>query len=205
VNKIENIIIPLFPLNGAIFFPNSNLPLNIFEKKYIEMVDFALSSNRLIGMIQTNSNGGFYSIGSFGKINSFSETNDKRYIINLYGLNYFKIEKELNREENFIIANVKIVNNYNQNLKKDSINFDREILIEKYTKHLQNQKVKIDVDIIKGIEDEELIKFIAMSCSFLTEDKQMLLETYSVNELGNKLISLFDFYPPNIGNKKSIN
>ena len=74
------------------------------------MVDFALSSNRLIGMIQTNSNGGFYSIGSFGKINSFSETNDKRYIINLYGLNYFKIEKELNREENFIIANVKIVN-----------------------------------------------------------------------------------------------
>ena len=205
MNKIENIIIPLFPLNGAIFFPNSNLPLNIFEKKYIEMVDFALSSNRLIGMIQTNSNGGFYSIGSFGKINSFSETNDKRYIINLYGLNYFKIEKELNREENFIIANVKIVNNYNQNLKKDSINFDREILIEKYTKHLQNQKVKIDVDIIKGIEDEELIKFIAMSCSFLTEDKQMLLETYSVNELGNKLISLFDFYPPNIGNKKSIN
>jgi Lon protease-like protein len=205
VNKIENIIIPLFPLNGAIFFPNSNLPLNIFEKKYIEMVDFALSSNRLIGMIQTNSNGGFYSIGSFGKINSFSETNDKRYIINLYGLNYFKIEKELNREENFIIANVKIVNNYNQNLKKDSINFDREILIEKYTKHLQNQKLKIDVDIIKGIEDEELIKFIAMSCSFLTEDKQMLLETYSVNELGNKLISLFDFYPPNIGNKKSIN
>ena len=205
MNKIENIIIPLFPLNGAIFFPNSNLPLNIFEKKYIEMVDFALSSNRLIGMIQTNSNGGFYSIGSFGKINSFSETNDKRYIINLYGLNYFKIEKELNREENFIIANVKIVNNYNQNLKKDSINFDREILIEKYTKHLQNQKLKIDVDIIKGIEDEELIKFIAMSCSFLTEDKQMLLETYSVNELGNKLISLFDFYPPNIGNKKSIN
>ena len=205
MNKIENIIIPLFPLNGAIFFPNSNLPLNIFEKKYKEMVDFALSSNRLIGMIQTNSNGGFYSIGSFGKINSFSETGDKRYIINLYGLNYFKIEKELNREENFIIANVKIINNYKQSLKKDSINFDREVLIEKYTKHLRNQKVKIDVDIIKGIEDEELIKFIAMSCSFLTEDKQMLLETYGVNELGNKLISLFDFYPPNIGNKKSIN
>ena len=52
------------------------------------MVDFALSSNRLIGMIQTNSNGSFYSIGSFGKINSFSETDDKRYIINLYGLNF---------------------------------------------------------------------------------------------------------------------
>ena len=80
------IIIPLFPLNGVIFFPNSQLPLNIFEEKYLEMIDYSLSTNRLIGMIQSNDNK-FYKVGCLGKITSFFETENNRYVINLSGKN----------------------------------------------------------------------------------------------------------------------
>ena len=72
---------PVFPLNGAILFPNTNLPLNIFEEKYIDMVDYALSHNRLIGMIQTNKNKDLFSIGCLGKITNFTETSDGKYQI----------------------------------------------------------------------------------------------------------------------------
>ena len=82
------IIIPLFPLNGVIFFPNSQLPLNIFEEKYLEMVDYSLSTNRLIEMIQSN-NDKFYQIGCLDKISSFYKTDNNRYVINLSGKKYF--------------------------------------------------------------------------------------------------------------------
>ena len=75
------------------FLPNTNLPLNIFEEKYFVMIDFSLSSNRLIDMIQADKNKQLYRIWCIGKISSFYETNDERYIINLIGKNYFTIKK----------------------------------------------------------------------------------------------------------------
>ena len=97
---MKKIVLPIFPLNGVIFFPNSNLPLNIFEERYLEMIDFSLSSNRLIGMIQTDINNKLYKIGCIGKINSFYETKDGRYIINLIGKNYFSITKQMSSLKN---------------------------------------------------------------------------------------------------------
>ena len=73
--------IPIFPLNGAVLFPKTNLPLNIFEDRYIAMVDYALPKNRLIGMIQSKNNGELFNIGCLGKIVGFNETNDWRYLI----------------------------------------------------------------------------------------------------------------------------
>ena len=84
---------PIFPLNGAILFPNTNLPLNIFEDRYIDMVDYALSHKRLIGMIQTKKNEDFFTIGCLGKITNFTETSDGRYQINLEGINRFRVKK----------------------------------------------------------------------------------------------------------------
>ena len=83
--------LPIFPLNGAVLFPDTNLPLNIFEKRYVEMVDYALARDRCIGMIQTDTNNQLYNIGCVGKINNFNETNDGRYLISLQGINCFKI------------------------------------------------------------------------------------------------------------------
>ena len=93
---------PIFPLNGAILFPNTNLPLNIFEERYIDMVDYALSNNRLIGMIQTQENKSFFDIGCLGKITNFTDTPDGRYQINLEGLNRFRIKKIFDNKNKFI-------------------------------------------------------------------------------------------------------
>jgi len=86
------IIIPIFPLSGIIFFPHTNLPLNIFEPRYIAMVDYALNSNSNIGMIQPQKNGTLYSIGYMGKITSCKKTSDGRYLINLIGQDCFKLK-----------------------------------------------------------------------------------------------------------------
>ena len=93
--------IPIFPLNGAVLFPGTSLPLNIFEKRYIEMVDYALSKERCIGMIQFDGKNNLYNIGCIGKIHSFSETTDGRYLISLQGTNCFKIKKELEKRYKF--------------------------------------------------------------------------------------------------------
>lgn len=196
--------IPLFPLNGAILFPNTNLPLNIFEERYVDMINFSLSSNRLIGMIQTDYKNKFYSVGCVGKINSFSETNDKKYTINLIGQNYFKIIKEKNSEKNFVLADVDILSKYIK-IEDDFKIFDKELLIRKYKKYIDKLNIEINLEIVNQITTEELVKFIAMSCNFSVEDKQMLLETYNLRDLGNKLISLFDFYYSNTDTAKSIN
>ena len=86
--------VPIFPLNGVILFPKTNLPLNIFEKRYLKMVDYSLRNNKLIGMIQTRVGDELYSIGCIGKINSFNETEDGRYLISLVGQSFFKVIKE---------------------------------------------------------------------------------------------------------------
>ena len=83
--------VPIFPLNGAIMFPYTNLPLNIFEERYIDMVDYSLSKNRIVGMVQYKTNNEIYDVGCYGKITVFNETPDKRYFINLEGKNCFKI------------------------------------------------------------------------------------------------------------------
>ena len=93
--------IPIFPLNGAVLFPGTSLPLNIFEKRYLEMVDYALSRERCIGMIQSDKKNKLYNIGCIGKIHSFSETTDGRYLISLQGTTCFNVKKELEKNYKF--------------------------------------------------------------------------------------------------------
>ena len=109
--------IPIFPLNGAIMFPKTNLPLNIFEERYIDMIDYAFSNKRLIGMVQQKPDKSLFDIGCYGKITFFNETPDKRYTINLEGLSRFKIISEIDSGYNFRICKIDIVNNFkHQNL-----------------------------------------------------------------------------------------
>ena len=116
--NIENLpsIIPIFPLNGALLLPNGNLPLNIFEPKYISMVDFAMKNEKVIGMIQENPNSNekneFYTVGCLGRINQYHETEDGRYLINLNGIIRYKYYQEEKTEEHFR----KIRVNYNKKI-----------------------------------------------------------------------------------------
>ena len=198
---MKDIVIPLFPLNGAILFPQANLPLNIFEKRYLDMVEFSLKSNRLIGMIQMNEKLELYSVGCIGKINSFTETDDGTFMINLIGQNYYSLKKKLPETKKFILANVKIISNKANNERESLNSFNKNLLVEKYRKYIEVKNMQVDTSLIQDIDTADLIKFIAMSCPFCVEDKQMLLETSDLIKLGEKTTSLLEFYLQNTGNK----
>ena len=94
--------IPIFPLRSAIFFPETNLPLNIFEPRYLKMVEKAIKGNGFLGMIQSKEiDGDVFNVGCLGKINEHKRTDDGRILINLYGVSRFKIDKEINNDEAF--------------------------------------------------------------------------------------------------------
>ena len=202
----KKMLIPIFPLNGAILFPETNLPLNIFEERYIEMVDFALGKNKLFGMIQTKDSGSLYRVGCIGRINSFNETKGGRYIINLRGKNYFSILKEVPSNHKFrlvesVFENINIIQDKTFELKK----FNKELFITKYRPYINRINPSIDFNLINKIEPATLIKFIAMSCPFSSADKQMLLETFNLNDLAHKLITLFEYYSSTNKNERSVN
>ena len=199
-------LVPIFPLKGTIFFPETNLPLNIFEERYIEMIDFALGKNKLLGMIQTKDNGDLYRVGCIGRINSFNETKDGRYIINLRGKNHFSILKEVPSNHKFrlvesVFENINIIQDKTFELKK----FNKELFITKYRPYINRINPSIDFNLINKIEPATLIKFIAMSCPFSSADKQMLLETFNLNDLAHKLITLFEYYSSTNKNERSVN
>ena len=126
MKKIENLPnkIPIFPLSNFIIFPNTSVPLNIFEPRYIKMIDDSMKSNRIIGMIQPKNKDeipGLYSVGCAGRITSFNETDDGRYLIVINGISRFKILKEINNNKSYRECEISfdeysedIKNNYNE-------------------------------------------------------------------------------------------
>ena len=113
--------------------------------------------------------------------------------------------KQLASLKKFRLAYVEIKNSENQITCNSLNDFNKSLLLNKYKNYIENLNIKIDFNLINQIENEELIKFIAMSCQFSTADKQMLLETYNLSDLANKLISLFEFYHHTQNNKNLFN
>ena len=195
---------PIFPLNGAVLFPGTNIPLNIFEERYMEMVDYALANKRYIGMIQQDDKNNLFKIGCLGKINSFNETNDGRYLINLSGSNCFKINKELKQIHKFRMISADIL----QEEDKESMNLEdaeRFKLIKNYKNYIKVKNINIDLSDIEKIELEQLIKFIAMISPFKDIEKQTLLETKNTYDFYNKLLSIIELETYEFTEKKSIN
>ena len=182
--------LPIFPLNGAVLFPDTNLPLNIFEKRYLEMIDYALARDRCIGMIQTDTNNQLYNIGCVGKINNFNETNDGRYLISLQGTNCFKVVKELEASFDFRLV---IADTLKQTDENYIFSENKKIsLLEKYKDYIKAKKINLNLDEIENIEFDQIIKFIAMVSPFKNIDKQALLETDSLEDFYNKLKSIIE-------------
>ena len=184
--------LPIFPLNGAVLFPETSLPLNIFEKRYIDMVDYSLAREREIGMIQTMNNGDLCKIGCIGKIHSFNETNDGRYLISLQGLNCFEVVKEIDVDYSFRIVKANVIKGINR--EDDKLDNDKKSnILKKYKKYISFKKINIDLSEIDGIEIYQLMKFIAMISPFKDIEKQALLETDNVEDFYYKLLSIIDF------------
>ena len=186
---------PIFPLNGAILFTKTNLPLNIFEDRYLDMIDYSLSKDRFIGMIQTKNDESLYSIGCLGKIVGFNETSDNRYLINLYGKAYFKVIKEDSSRYKFRIIEGKILKIKESNNKRDLKDKFKINLINTFRDYVKNNKIEINLNEIESIEDLELkAKFIAMISPFSTQEKQALLEKNELNSFYETLISILKLY-----------
>ena len=181
--------IPIFPLNGAVLFPKTNMPLNIFEKRYIDMVDYALSNNRFIGMIQKKENNELYNIGCFGKITVFNETPDKRYLINLEGISCFKIIKEIKTDNKFRLFEIEIFDHYDHNNLKDGLKIK---LLACFKKYNEIKKLGMGMGEISKLNLLDLLKLIVMISPFDVSVKQMFLELRSNKELYDNVISTLE-------------
>ena len=191
--------IPIFPLSNFILFPETTTPLNIFEPRYIQMVDDAMKSHRIIGMIQPKKNDkipNLYNIGCAGKITSFHETEDGRYLIVLVGISRFKITEELNTDKLYRVCKVSF-NEFNNDLKdkKEEIKFSDLKFIFKDFRFLLNKKGYI-VN-WKELEKQSLdqtINTLSMLSPFSLEEKQVLLETINLFDRKKKLEEILKTY-----------
>jgi len=136
--------IPISPLNDAVLFPKTNLPLNIFEDRYIAMMDYTLSKDRLIGMIQSKNTGELFNIGYLGKIIDFNETNDGRYLINLEGISCFVLIKELAKQHNFRIVDAMILKNNTKKNYKLKSELKNKIL-DSYKSYIKEKNIHINL------------------------------------------------------------
>ena len=203
MNKIENLPnkISVFPLSNFIFFPNTNVPLNIFEPRYIEMVNDSMKGSRLIGMVQPkknlkNSLDQLYDIGCLGKITSFNETEDGRYLIILNGLSRFKIIKEIKNEKSYRECEISF-NDFQDDIKinNEEIKFSDLKLIFKDLKNLFEKKgYSINWNELKKQSLEQTINALAMASPFSLEEKQTLLETKNLNLRKEKLEEILKTY-----------
>ena len=192
--------IPVFPLSNFIIFPKTTVPLNIFEPRYIEMIDDAMKGNRIIGMIQPKKNDQtipmLYNIGCAGKITSFNETEDGRYLIILNGISRFKIIEELETEKLYRKCKVDFRNySYDLDKKNEEIKFsDLELIF----KNLKNLFIKQGYTINwKELEKQSLdqtINTLSMASPFSLEEKQILLETSNLSERKKKLEQILSTY-----------
>ena len=194
---------PIFPLNGAILFPNTNLPLNIFEDRYVDMIDYALSHNRLIGMIQTKKNNDLYTIGCLGKITSFTETSDRKYQINLEGLNRFKVKKILSNQHKFTIIDGEELS-YNSNFKKKTPELSTKLL-SNFKNYLNIKKIEFNTSEFENLDALNLAKIICVISPLDHLTKQMLLEFNTSDELCENLISVLEIEINNFGKSSKIN
>ena len=181
---------PIFPLNGAILFPNTNLPLNIFEDRYIDMVDYALSNNRLIGMVQTQANKSFFGIGCLGKITNFTDTPDGRYQINLEGLNRFRIKKIFENKHRFISVEGEDLK-FNSNFKKQTAKLNNELL-SKFNNYLSVKKIDFNTSEFENLDTLNLAKIICVISPLDYLTKQMLLEFNNSDDLCENLLSVLE-------------
>ena len=194
---------PVFPLNGAILFPNTNLPLNIFESRYVDMVDYALSHKRIIGMIQTKKNKDLFTIGCLGKITSFTETSDRRYQINLEGLYRFKVKKILDNKHKFIMVDGERLD-YNSNFKRKTSELSAKLL-SNFKNYLNIKKIEFNTSEFESLDALNLAKIICVISPLDYLTKQMLLEFDASDELCENLISVLEIEVNNFGKSSKIN
>ena len=193
--------IPVFPLSNFIFFPNTSAPLNIFEPRYIQMIDDSMKSDRIIGMIQPKKSGDtkkpdLFKIGCMGKITSFKENENGQFLIELQGIIRFQIVNEIESGKKYRECKIEFKNFYEDlNVQNENIQFSDLKLIFKDLKTLFEKRGFIIN--WRGLEKQSLnetINALAMASPFTLEEKQILLEAKNLELRKNKISQILTTY-----------
>ena len=204
--------LPVFPLSNFIIFPKATVPLNIFEPRYIDMIDDSMKSNKAIGMIQPktivtgNDNPELHEVGCLGKITTFKETEDGRYLIELKGLIRFENINELKTEKKYRILNVNY-KNFLQDLKneKDDLKFsDFELIFKDLKSLFERRGFIINWRALEKQSLDETINALAMASPFSLEEKQVLLEAKNLDTRKNKIAEILSTYTHDIYDNTTI-
>ena len=194
--------VPIFPLSNFIIFPKTTVPLNIFEPRYIDMINDSMKSNKSIGMIQPknivsgNNSPELHEVGCLGKITSFKETEDGRYLIELKGLIRFENIKELTTKKNYRILSVNY-EKFVQDLKseKEDLKFsDLELIFKDLKSLFEKRGFIINWKALEKQSLDETINALAMASPFSLEEKQVLLEAKNLDTRKNKIAEILSTY-----------
>ncbi len=191
----------VFPLSNFIIFPKTTVPLNIFEPRYIQMIDEAMSGDRIIGIVQPKKTGdlkkpNLYNVGCAGKITSFNETEDGRYLIILNGICRFKIISEEENDKLYRICKVNF-SEYLEDLNKknEDINFnDLKFIFSELKNFFKKQGYLVNLEDLKKNNLDQTINALSMASPFSLEEKQILLETKNLKMRKEKLEEILKIY-----------
>ena len=204
--------ISVFPLSNFIIFPKTTVPLNIFETRYLDMVNDSMKSNKLIGMIQPKSSENddnlpeLHDIGCLGKITSFKETEDGRYMIELKGLIRFKVITEIKSQNIYREYEVDFKDYYHDlNEKKEELKFSELELIFKDLKLLfEKRGFIINWKELEKQSLDEIINALSMASPFTLEEKQVLLEARNLSLRKNKIAEILSTYAYDVFNNTTL-
>ena len=204
--------IPVFPLSNFIIFPKTTVPLNIFEPRYIDMVNDSMKSDKMIGMIQPKSSSNkdnipnLHDVGCLGKITSFKETEDGRYLIELKGLVRFQSIKEINTDKKYRTLKVDF-SKFSHDLKddKEKIKFsDLELIFKDLKSLFEKRGFIINWKALEKQSLDETINALAMASPFSLEEKQILLEAENLDIRKNKIAKILSTYTHDVYDNTTI-
>ena len=192
-------IIPVFPLSGVIYFPKTNLPLNIFEQRYLDLVNDAYEKDKFMGMVQSKKEAGsIYDVGCLGKISDYQKIKDGRVLINLTGVSRFKILEEVTSNKLYREFKVEY-----KDFTEEKNNSDKEIvadeLMHKAQIFFKRNGLLLNWREFEKLDDMQKINTLAMIAPVTNEEKQKLLESISLEEKVRVLINIVNFYLHDVG------
>jgi len=204
--------ISVFPLNDFIIFPKTTVPLNIFEPRYIDMINDSMKSNKLIGMIQPKKTGDdltfptLHNIGCLGKIMSFKETEDGRYLIELTGLIRFEVIKEIKTSKKYREFEVEFKRfNHDLDNKEEELKFsDLELIFKNLKTLFEKRGFIINWKELEKQSLDETINALAMASPFSLEEKQILLEAENLSVRKNKIAEILSTYTYDVFNNTTL-
>ena len=187
-------VIPVFPLNGVIYFPKTNLPLNIFEQRYLNLVSDSYKKDKLMGMVQSQKTGDVvYKVGCLGKISDFQKSKDGRILINLTGITRFKILDEIKNDKLYREFKVDY-KNFELDLKNTVVNQNTESLMEKVKIFFKRNGLLLNWKEFEKLDETQQINTLSMISPVTNGEKQKLLEALTIEDKIKTLEDIVNFY-----------